>query len=74
MFALAAQGDGVCPGRTSGVDDRLSQGLMSRRCPCSHLRVADWRFAGYPWGVDAGVMSDRLNCGNADSLELVDSE
>ena len=38
------------------------------------MRVADWRYAGYPWGADAGVMSDRMNCRNADFLARVDSE
>lgn len=42
IFALAAQGQGVCLGRTSGVNDRLRQGLLVAPLPEVTLSTRAW--------------------------------
>lgn len=42
IFALAAQGLGVCLGRTSGVNDRLRQGLLVAPLPEVTLSTRAW--------------------------------
>lgn len=42
VFALAAQGQGVCLGRTSGVNDRLRQGLLVAPLPEVTLSTRAW--------------------------------
>jgi LysR family transcriptional regulator, glycine cleavage system transcriptional activator len=42
VFALAAQGQGVCLGRTSGVNDRIRQGLLVAPLPDVTLSTRAW--------------------------------
>jgi DNA-binding transcriptional LysR family regulator len=42
IFTLAAQGQGVCLGRTAGVNDRLRQGMLIAPLPEATLSTRAW--------------------------------